>query len=193
MDEYIRDLIRRSRQEFVPVMRKETTELLISIVKSRGIKEVLEIGTCVGVSGISVLKAGAERLTTIDVDENVVDKAKANFRACGVYDKATFIIGDCFDILRYMDNNEYDLIILDGPKGHYDTLAKMLLPMLKKGGVLFADDVSFYGLTDSEEVKHKHRTIVTGMRSFLSMFENNEKYRLTTYDIEDGVAVIENI
>ena len=193
MESFIKDLIESSRAKFIPVMREQTTELLISFVKERNIKEVLEIGTCVGVSGISVIKAGARHLTTIDIDEDAVEQAKDNFRACGVYDKATFIVGDCFDVIKYMENNKYDLIILDGPKGHYDILAKELMPMLNKGGILFADDVDFYGYTNAENVKHKHRTIVNGMRNFIDMFANDEGYKVTQYEIEDGVAVIEKL
>ena len=193
MDKYVYDLIVSSREQYIPVMREKTAELLISIVKSRDIDQVLEIGTCVGVSGLCVLQAGAKHLTTIDIDEDAVEKAKANFRACGVYDKADFIVGDCFEVLKYMENNKYDLIILDGPKGHYDVLAKMLLPMLNNNGVLFADDVDFYGYTNAATTKHKHRTIVNGMRSFLSLFADSKEYKVTQYQIEDGVAVIEKI
>ena len=66
--EFLDELRVSAREKYIPVMRKRTTEKLKEIVSSRRPDEVLEIGTSLGVSGITVLTSGAKKLTTIDIN-----------------------------------------------------------------------------------------------------------------------------
>lgn len=198
MDENIREFLKRLRnsaqREFIPIMREKTSELLEKTVKELRPNECLEIGTCLGVSGITVLAAGGKRLTTMEIDGDIIGTAEENFRKCGLRDRVTFLQGDCFETLNFVKDNRYDLIILDGPKGHYAELYKLIKPMLNCGGIIFADDIAFHGLTDGEEYpKHKHRTIVRGMREFIETVKNDAGMKAEFYDIEDGACVIKKV
>lgn len=180
-----------ARAAFVPVMRKRTSELLARITEELQPARVLEIGTSIGVSGLTVLLSCEKaRLTTIDTDGAAQEIAKRNFAFCGADGRADIIEGDCFEILRYMKGNEYDLIVLDGPKGHYRELSELLLPMLRKGGVLFADDVAFYGKTAGEDTGRKHRAIVRSLREFMELVGNDPSLESEFYDFENGAAVV---
>lgn len=190
MKEFLKELRVSARGEYLPVMREETTELLAKITESIRPKEVLEIGTCLGISGITVLLSGAERLTTIDIDGNVIEKAKQNFLRCGVRERAEFIEGDCFETLKYMGNNRYDLAVIDGPKSKYCELFDIIFPMMNKGGIIFCDDVDFYGKVKEANPERKHRTIVRGMQAFYEKIKNDDRISAEFFEIEDGVAVI---
>ena len=48
----IAEIREKSLKEGLPVMRTETSEILGRIIKEKQPEEVLEIGTCIGVSGI---------------------------------------------------------------------------------------------------------------------------------------------
>ncbi len=188
---FIDELRVTAREKFIPVMREKTTELLARLTATLRPETCLEIGTCLGVSGITVLSNGGKRLTTVEIDGERLYEAEKNFTACGVRSRVELIEGDCFEQLKFLADNRYDLIVLDGPKGHYDALYRQLMPMLNIGGVLFADDIDFYGLTAGDgKPLHKHRTIVGGMREFIRLAKTDENVKAEFYDVEDGVAVI---
>jgi predicted O-methyltransferase YrrM len=192
IDLYLESKRIEARKEYIPVMRDKTALLLASLVEKYQPKNILEIGTSIGTSGILTLSRCDGFLATIDIDDSVQRIAKENFRECGFIDRCEFINGDCNEVVYMMADNKYDFIILDGPKGQYLELYEMLIPKLNSGGILFADDVLFYGLIDGEGIaRHKHRTIITNLRKFKKRVETDDRIIATFYDIEDGVTVAE--
>jgi len=188
--EFLDRLREESRKAFVPVMRKETTKLLFDLVSEKKPKKVLEIGTGYGVSGITALLAGAEFITTVDIDGDAIEKAKINYASCGVRERAEFIEGDCEEILNYMDGNVYDFIIMDGPKSKYLSLYEKILSITAKGGTVFYDDVDFFGLAEEENPERKHRTNIKSLQKFRQTAENDTRVNARFYHVENGVAVI---
>ena len=98
-------------------------------------------------------------------------------------------LGDANEIVTKITSS-YDFIFLDGPKGHYREYLPHLLPLLNKGGVLFADNVLFRGYVDGKE-KHIHRynTTIHSMQDFLKGISENENLRTNIFDMEDGVSI----
>ena len=188
--EFLDELRVSAREKYIPVMRKRTTEKLKELVSSRRPNEVLEIGTSLGVSGITVLTSGAKKLTTIDINGDIIAEAEKNFTLCGVRDRVDFIEGDCFEVLNIIGGNRYDMVILDGPKGHYYDLYLRVLPMLNKGGIIFCDDVDYFGWVKDGREDRKHRAIINGMKKFYEMTATDERVDAEFLPIEDGVAVI---
>lgn len=180
----------RAHESYVPAMRERTTDLLREVAAKINPSETLEIGTSLGVSGLTVLDAANGRLTTVEIDGEVLERARENFEQCGFSDRVTFVNDDCFAAVGYLSENEYDLVVLDGPKGHYDELYRLIKPLLKRGGALFCDDVDFHGLTDGKEYPdHKHRTIVYGLRRFIEDISSDGDFSVERYEIEDGVLI----
>ena len=175
---------------YLPVMREKTCDLLFGVAEKLRPSEILEIGTCVGVSGLTVLSACRGRLTTVEIDAERAEIAGENFAKAGFSDRVTIVNDDCFVALDYLQDNRYDLVVLDGPKGHCDELFSRLKPMLNPGGVLFVDDVDFHGLTEGKAYPdHKHRTIVNATRRFLQRISTDPDFIVERYEIEDGVIV----
>ncbi len=178
-------------KNYVPVMRTATAKLLQEMVEEYRPKRILEVGTCIGTSGMIALASCEEsHLTTIEIDEERQREAKKHFSECGFCDRVTFLLGDCHEIVYFMDNNKYDFCILDGPKTHYLELYEWILPMINQGGVIFVDDISFHSLVEKETVEHKHRATVNGIKAFLKRIAEDKRVKVTTYKIEDGVVII---
>ena len=58
-----------SRKQGIPIIRSESAELLVSLVKQHNPKRILEFGTAVGFSGIKMLEACSKsKLVTIESD-----------------------------------------------------------------------------------------------------------------------------
>ncbi len=103
----------------------------------------------VGGFGLHALIIGkAKEAVFVDSSELALDLAKENAKLNNVYEKCTFIKGDCFEILRNMqkDGEVFDSIVIDPPafakkkayvegaKRGYKELFLRGLKMLPKGG-----------------------------------------------------------
>ncbi|MCQ2388069.1 MAG: class I SAM-dependent methyltransferase, partial [Clostridia bacterium] len=145
MIEKIKEKREEARKNGNPVLRDKSFELLLKIIEEKQPKKILEIGVNVGLSGIAMLLSSEDSfLTGIEIDEDVIKKAKENYKEFGVENRVKIFCGDAGEIIPIL-TGKYDFIFLDGPKGHYFEYVKNLIPALNKGGVLFADNVLFRG------------------------------------------------
>ena len=179
-----------AKENFVPIVREKTAELLVEKIKEVNPKNILEIGTAIGYSGILMLNNCNANLITLEKNEEMLNLATLNFKEAGVNNRVEVVLGDC---KNYIENttNKFDFIFLDGPKSHYLEYLPYLLNMLTNNGIIFADNVLFQGLVKGEgEIPKKFKTIVTKLREFLNVLENDENLLTEIIDLEDGVAII---
>lgn len=184
------DEIRREGEEnFVPVMKADSASLLRQIVALKNPKKILEIGTATGFSGMVMLEVAKEaHLYTIEHNESRVEKARENFKKAGIYDRATFFVGNVHELIDFV-SGEFDFLFFDGPKSHYLEFLLKLRPFLKSGAVVMCDNVLFRGIIEEkQETKRRMRTIAGNMREFLDYITGDE-WISTVYDIGDGVSV----
>ncbi|MBQ9103923.1 MAG: O-methyltransferase [Clostridia bacterium] len=183
-----------AKQKGNPVLRDESFKLLIETALKINPKRILEIGTNVGLSGIAMLlNVPTATLTGIELDEDIATEAKLNYKKYGVDNRVNLFIGDAGEIVPML-NGEFDLIFLDGPKSHYPEYLPYIKNLLSKGGVLFTDNVLFFGyVLNGKKPPHKHATIINGLRKFLTELENDKQLKTTLYEIEDGVCITEKL
>ncbi|MBP3431369.1 MAG: class I SAM-dependent methyltransferase [Clostridia bacterium] len=180
------------RHEYNPIIRAKTEELLVETLEKLRPKRILEIGTFIGYSAALMLEKCDEcRVVTIEKDTQNAEDAKTNLVEFG--GRVTVNCCDAMEFLKQAaeeKTEKFDFIFLDGPKGQYIRYLPFLKQILIVGGVLFVDDVLFYGLVNSDEkIAHKHRSIVNNLRKFLQALKEDEGFETTTYDFEDGVSV----
>ena len=177
-----------------PILRDESFELLMDLVAKRKPKKILEVGVNLGLSSVGMLLASStSTLSGIEIIEEKARKATENFKAFGVDNRAKIFIGDAMEIIPVL-SGKYDLIFLDGPKGHYYEFLPHLLSQLNKGGILFADNVLFRGYVDGK-VKTPHRFMTTknSMERFLNAITSDENLKTEIIDLEDGISITEKI
>lgn len=193
---YVPDELKNMREEAlragIPVADDETLQYLLYTVKALQPKKILEIGTAVGLSGSAMLLAqtGAV-LTTIEADETSYVQAKENFSRFSLGDRVTAHLGDAGEILPAMPRESeglYDLIFLDGPKAQYVKYLPDLKRLLRVGGVLFADDVLFYGWVNGDAPKKRH-AIVDKIKEYLREISADRQFVTSVLPIGNGVAV----
>lgn len=194
MDERIYGLRKKALSDGNPILRDKSFEILLETVKELKPKSILEVGTNVGVSSVSMLLAcGNAHLTGIEIEEDKVRQAKENFKEFGVEDRAKIFTGDASEIIPLL-SGKYDFIFLDGPKGHYYEHALNLLPLLNKGGILFADNVLFKGYVFGRvKVPKRHNTIKNSMERFLGLVSDKSKFDTEILDIEDGLSITKKL
>lgn len=177
-----------------PILRDKSYQLLLSIVKEKRPKRILEIGVNVGLTGISMLLENpSSQLSGIEIDEEKIKIAKENYAFFGVSERAKIFQGDAGEIIPILTGC-YDLIFLDGPKGHYYEYLPHLLEVLNVGGILFADNVLFRGYVDGKvKTPHRFNTTKNSMEKFLKEITQNKNLKTQVIDIEDGVSITEKI
>lgn len=190
MSDLLYELREKAKEEGNPVLRDKSFELLKETVTKRKPQKILEIGVNVGLSGIAMLLYSENAsLTGIEIDETAKEKAQENYKLFGVEKRAKIFLGDASEIIPLL-TGEYDFIFLDGPKGHYAEYLPHLLKILKKGGVLFADNVLFRGyVSGAVKTPHRYMTTKHSMERFIAEITANSGLKTQIYDIEDGVSV----
>ena len=118
--------------------------LLRIMAETMGAKNVIEIGTSTGYSGIWMglaLKTTGGKLTTYEIDPGRAATARANFKKAGMDDIITLVEGDAHELVKEL-KEPIDILFLDADKeGYVDYLAK-LLPLIRKGGLIMAHNIN---------------------------------------------------
>ncbi len=174
----------------IPVADDETLNFLLLTLRMAKPARILEIGTAVGLSAVSMLyECPSARLTTIELEEERYIEAKKNFADFGVSDRVNAHLGDAGEILAMMDG-EFDFVFLDGPKAQYEKYLFDLKRLMKQGAILFADDVLLYGWVSGEEpTPQKRHSIVDKIRSYLDVVTADKDFITSVLNVGDGVAL----
>ncbi len=177
-----------------PILREKSFEKLLEVTKNLQPKNILEIGVNRGLSGIAMmLVCPNAKLSGIEIDEEKIKIAKSNYQDFNLLDRAKIFQGDASQIIPVL-TGKYDLIFLDGPKGHYFEYLPHLLEALNKGGVLFADNVLFRGYVGSKEnTPHRYNTTRNSMENFINAITNDKNLKTQIIDIEDGISITEKL
>ena len=190
VDERIRARRADALNRGIPVADDETLNFLLLMLSATQPKRILEIGTAVGLSSIAMLLACPQaKLTTVELEEDRYLEAKQNFADFQVTERVTAHLGDAGEILAMMDG-QFDFVFLDGPKAQYEKYLFDLKRLMKKGSILFADDVLLYGWVSGEEpTPQKRHSIVDKIRSYLYTVTADKDFITSVLNVGDGVAL----
>lgn len=185
------EIRRFAKENFIPIVREKTSKILIEKVKEINPKNILEIGTAIGYSGMLMLENSEAFLTTLEINENRKNIALKNFNSAGFQNRVNLVFGDCKTFIE-SEKEVFDFIFLDGPKGQYVKYLPHLINMLSRKGLMFCDNVLFEGLVQNYDaiIPKKHRTIVNNLRKFLKIVSEDKNLECEILDVEDGICLI---
>ena len=188
--ELLENIGKYGRDNKIPILLDDTLEYISNILQKVKPRRILEVGTAIGFSAISFSKYLTEdgRIDTIEIESLRVQQALENIEMVGVQDKIRVLEGDALEILPYL-SEEYDVVFIDAAKGKYIEFFEHALRLCKKGGYIIADNVLYKGMVQSDYNKHKQRTAVNKLRTFIDMVLNNSNLESELIDIGDGLTV----
>ena len=136
--------------EGMPAIQVGASEgkLLGLLLKLRGAKKVVEVGTLAGYSAVHLARALPEdgRLWTIEVDPHHAAVARANLEAAGVSSKVEVVEGDGPEALRRLEaQGPFCAVFLDADKERYDVYGRWAAQHLRPGGLLLGDNAFLFG------------------------------------------------
>jgi len=121
------------------------------LLKSIDAKNILEIGTSVGYSGLWFADAVGSKydiggkIITIDREKFKIDNAVKNFEEAGVRSLIKIRDGEArkilHDIKEEFNENYFDFIFIDADKESYIEYFDLCLPLVRKGGIIGADNI----------------------------------------------------
>lgn len=180
-----------AKENNVPIVHPEVAQFLRVIIKTKGIKRILEVGTAIGYSAsVMAEAAGCDcKIVTIEKNEDMYNMALKNIKSLGYDDRIDVIYGDAMDELKHIDGS-YDMIFLDAAKGHYEHFLSLCLNRLNIGGLIISDNALFRGMVASNELLIRRKiTIVKRMRKYLNLISNMEELETVVMPLGDGVAM----
>ena len=118
--------------------------LLRILTESMNAKNVVEIGTSTGYSGIwfgMALQKTSGKLTTFEIDAQRAATARANFKRAGMADIITIVEGDAHETVKNL-KDPIDILFLDADKEGYVDYLNKLLPLIRPGGLVIAHNIT---------------------------------------------------
>lgn len=136
------DRMRRDGELYLAV-DEDNGRMLRLLTESSGAKNVVEIGTSTGYSSLWLclgLQATGGKLTTFEIDPGRAQRATRNFEQAGVRDAVQVVLGDAHQTVKQL-KNPIDLLFLDADKEGYASYLRTLLPLVRPGGLITADNI----------------------------------------------------
>ncbi len=124
--------------------------ILLRAIKA---KKVLEIGTSVGYSALwfadAILDHGGE-IITIEQNPAKIKRALTNFQEAEISSNieikegfAIELLRDLSDLIKSNSKEQFDFAFLDADKENLIAYFDLILPMVKKGGIIAADNMLY--------------------------------------------------
>ncbi|OON96526.1 MAG: methyltransferase [Epulopiscium sp. Nele67-Bin005] len=176
-----------------PIIKPEVADFLKVLLAQSKPKQILEIGTAVGYSSILMSREIPQdaHITTIERFPYMATKAKEHIKEANATEKITLLEGDAFDILKTLQTSQYDMIFMDCAKGQYIHFLPECLRLLKKDGLLIADNVLHKGMVAKARynIERRQRTTHKRMREFLWTITHDENLKSSVIPIGDGISL----
>ncbi len=149
---------------------------------------ILEIGTFTGYSALCLAKGLATGgfLHTIELREEDAVTARQNFNLSDAKDKIILHAGNALEIIPGLAET-WDMVFIDADKVNYTAYYKMVLPRVRKGGMILADNVLFHGEVLADEIKGKNAKAIQDFNEFVRCDNSVDKVLLT---VRDGLLLI---
>lgn len=151
-------------------------------------RRVLEIGTFMGYSALCLAEGLAEggRLHTIELREEDANRAAGYFRRSNQEDRIILHRGNALAIIPALDE-VWDIVFIDADKTGYSDYYRLVLPRMRSGGLIIADNVLFHGQVLETPVEGKSAKAIQAFNEIVAADATVEKVMVT---LRDGLFFI---
>jgi caffeoyl-CoA O-methyltransferase len=163
------------------------------LARAMGATRAVEVGTFTGTSALAVAKGmGPDgRLLCCDVSEEWTAVAREHWAKAGVADRIELRIGPAVETLRSLpEEPTFDLAFVDADKTGYPDYFDELVPRLREGGLLLADNTLQRGRVADPEA---HDESVVAIRTFNDKVLADPRVASVLLPLGDGVTVIQKV
>lgn len=168
----------------------EEGKLLQLLINIGNYEKVLEIGTFLGYSTLWMARAKENiKIYTIEKDLDIAEKTQKNFKSAHLENKIDILKGKAEDILLNF-NEKIDMVFIDAEKNHYLDYLDLTEKLVRKGGLVVADNSLLSGAVYEEELPYRIReSTKKSMELFNKRLADEDKYLSILLPAEDGLTV----
>lgn len=171
--------------------------LLTLLVKSLGVCNALEIGTFTGYASVCLAKGLPENghLDTLEINDELNGLILEGWRRAGVGHLITLHTAPALETMKKLSAKVvskeiplYDLIYIDGNKREYRAYFEACLPLLRRGGVILADNTLWDGKVTEDPVPSDAQT--QEILKFNEEIASDQRVECVIIPLRDGLSLI---
>jgi predicted O-methyltransferase YrrM len=174
----------------IPIMSDETIEAISKEITVHHCFSVLEIGTAIGYSSLSLAHLHPNlKITTLEKDEDRYEEA---IKHKAILDTNNQIEMLCIDAFEFIPSQLYDCIILDGAKASNQRFFQRYFPFLKHSGCMLIDNIDFHGAR-AEDIEHRSRQfkkMIHKLNEFETWIMGHQNVNVVKMNVGDGLLKI---
>lgn len=167
----------------------EQGALMTLLARLLGARRAIEVGTFTGYSALCIARglAADGHLLCCDVNEDWTAIAQEAWAAAGVADRIELRLAPALDTLRSLPSDPIvDLAFIDADKDNYIAYYEELLPRIRPGGLLLADNTLWSGqVVDATDTHSNTRAL----REFNDHVAADERVDVVILPFSDGVTL----
>ena len=152
-------------------------------------QRILELGTFTGYSALCLAEGLTEdgKLITIEHNDEMEPSIRRNLALTTLGEKIELVIGDAIEVLRRLDE-KFDLIFIDADKKQYCDYLDLVIPLLRPGGWILADNTLWDGHIIDPAYDKDKQTIA--LRAFNDKVMQDERLDKVILPLRDGLTII---
>ena len=152
---------------------------------------ILEIGTYTGYSALCLAEGLSSNglLYTIEYNEELIPRIHKYFEESPFAANLKAIHGKALEIIPTL-NETWDLIFIDADKDNYTEYYNLVIPCLRKGGVILIDNVLWSGKVADTSHSDKKTEM---MRSFNRMIQEDVRVENLLLPFRDGLTILRKL
>lgn len=185
-------LKRAAIKENLTVITNDCLDYIINYISNKKLTNILEIGTGNGYSAIVMcLYLPNISITTIEKDKKRYLEAIKNIKDFNLEERITLIYNDA---LTFKTKEKYDLICFDGDRSINKELFEKFSYYLNPKGIIITNNTTFNGNTKKDLkgiLNFKLRLIVKKVNDYILFLKENENYKTSFIEIDNGLAISE--
>jgi predicted O-methyltransferase YrrM len=170
----------------------EQGQFLQFLARLTGARKALEVGVFMGYSAAWValgLEPGG-KLIACDISEEYAAMARRTWQAAGVEDRVELRMGPALESLDALlaegQAGTFDMAFIDADKGNYSNYYERALELLRRGGLIAADNVLLHGRVVAPDDREADTEAI---RAFNRKLHEDRRVAMTIVTLGDGLSV----
>lgn len=154
-------------------------------------QRILELGTFTAYSTLCLAEGLADdgMLVTLEHNDELEDMILRNLALSPLGEKVQLVIGDAMEWLVAQSSDWlYDLVFIDADKREYSAYLDAVLPLVRPGGWILADNTLWDGHIIEEAYDKDKQTLA--LRAFNDKVAQDERLEKVILPLRDGLTII---
>lgn len=172
----------------VPIVTDEGLNFLKQIIKMNQVKSILEIGTAIGYSSISMTLNSDASITSIERDDEMYLKAITNIEKAHLNNRIKVIHKDALEVDE-SSLGKFDLIFIDAAKAQSIKFFNKYKTCLNEKGIIITDNLLFHELVVAPIQDRNLKQLVKKIDAFNKFVVEQIDFDSYIYSIGDGMSL----